>query len=118
MARCSSDVLTSPNLLTALPGVAFVVGNKHGGAEVAEFRARRRTRCARRRTPHAQTHTHATFFLFYKHAVTTAHGRASDRTEAVTATRKDEVGGAGNILKEPAEPSGASRRRHGVVAML
>lgn len=24
--------------LTALPGVAFVVGNKHGGAEVAEFR--------------------------------------------------------------------------------
>lgn len=61
VARCSSDVLTSPNLLTALPGVAFVVGNKHGGAEVAEFRARRRTRCARRRTPHAQTHTRHLF---------------------------------------------------------
>lgn len=64
VARCSSDVLTSPNLLTALPGVAFVVGNKHGGAEVAEFRARRRTRCARRRTPHAQTHTHTPPFFF------------------------------------------------------
>lgn len=91
VARCSSDALTSLNLLTALPGVAFVVGNKHGGAEVAEFRARRRTRCARRRTPH--THTHATFILFCKHAVTTARGRASDRTEAVTATRKDQKGG-------------------------
>lgn len=73
--------------------------------------------CKKENATRTDTHTHATFFLFYKHVVTTAHSRASDRTEAVTATRKDE-GGAGNILKEPAEPSGASRRRHGVVAML
>lgn len=33
-ARCSSDALTSPNLWTALPGEAFVVGNKHRGAEL------------------------------------------------------------------------------------
>lgn len=68
------------------------------------------------RHTHTDT-THATFILSYKHAVTAARGRASDRTEAVTATRKDDRG-LGNILKEPAEPSGASRRRHGVVAML
>lgn len=49
---------------------------------------------------HTHRHTHATFFLFYKHVVTTAHGRASDRTEAVTATRKDEGGGGLEIFSK------------------
>lgn len=64
-----------------------------------------------------QADTRATFILSPKHAVTASRGRTSDRTEAVTATRKDERV-FGNILKDPAEPRGASRRRHGVVAML
>lgn len=89
--------------LTALPGVAFVVGNKRRGAELGT-RATLTTEGRRRRLSlhRLQTCGHNNF------------RPVSDETEAVTIW---EEGRGGHNFKQPNRAE-QSRRHHGVVAML